>query len=71
MLIEFRLFKTIRNKIRWSPTLALQPKSFHVFARLHMPHPYFPPFPWFVKTILLPFVFYWEDRHIWRFGPQN
>ncbi|KDQ13918.1 hypothetical protein BOTBODRAFT_66387 [Botryobasidium botryosum FD-172 SS1] len=31
----------------------------------------FPPAPWFVKNVLVPYVFYWYGRAWWKFAPKN
>ncbi|PVF94252.1 hypothetical protein CPB86DRAFT_828738 [Serendipita vermifera] len=34
------------------------------------PEAYFPGMPWFVKKILMPWVFYWKYRSAWHFAPN-
>jgi len=48
----------------------LDPYSIHVHAMGHVP-PYcqFPALPWFVKKILIPWVFWWKHRALWKFLP--
>ncbi|KAF8287354.1 hypothetical protein DL93DRAFT_2174371 [Clavulina sp. PMI_390] len=47
-----------------------QPAPFHVLGAYHSRNPAFPPAPWFVINILIPWVFYWPDRRLWRFAPS-
>ncbi|KAF8306971.1 hypothetical protein DL93DRAFT_2171922 [Clavulina sp. PMI_390] len=47
------------------------PKGVFVFENMHTRSREFPPAPWFVTRILLPWVFYWQDRRWWRFAPQQ
>jgi len=46
-----------------------QPPSFHVWSYLHRPSEDFPPMPWFLKRIIVPWIWWWSDRNIWRFTP--
>ncbi|KAF8308875.1 hypothetical protein DL93DRAFT_2170759 [Clavulina sp. PMI_390] len=45
------------------------PIAFLVAGVIHAPNPSFPPAPWFVTKILVPGVFSWKYRRIWRFAP--
>ncbi|KAF8308872.1 hypothetical protein DL93DRAFT_2158717 [Clavulina sp. PMI_390] len=47
------------------------PASCHVLIAQHALNPAFPPAPWVVKNILIPWVFYWPERRIWRFIPAS
>ncbi|KAF8308873.1 hypothetical protein DL93DRAFT_2100380 [Clavulina sp. PMI_390] len=46
-----------------------QPPVFHVMGVLHSRNTAFPPAPWLVVNILIPWVFYWPYRRLWRFAP--
>ncbi|PVF94253.1 hypothetical protein CPB86DRAFT_789234 [Serendipita vermifera] len=42
-----------------------------VWSVIHArPGSYFPPMPWFVKKILMPWVFCWKFRAAWQFAPR-
>ncbi|KIM22282.1 hypothetical protein M408DRAFT_28831 [Serendipita vermifera MAFF 305830] len=46
--------------------------SLLVFGTRHVrPESYFPPLPWFLAKILVPWVFWWKDRKLWKFLPKS
>ncbi|KAF8287353.1 hypothetical protein DL93DRAFT_1221186 [Clavulina sp. PMI_390] len=47
------------------------PKAFFVYELLHVRSKYFPPAPWIIKAILIPWILYWPERRFWRFAPEK
>ncbi|KAF8308874.1 hypothetical protein DL93DRAFT_2086357 [Clavulina sp. PMI_390] len=45
------------------------PAAFFVAVVMHTLNPSFPPAPWPVVKILIPWVLYWQYRNLWRFAP--
>jgi len=46
-----------------------QPPSFHVWSFVHRPSDDFPPMPWFLKRIVIPWIWWWGGSNLWRFAP--
>ncbi|KAF8308884.1 hypothetical protein DL93DRAFT_2086374 [Clavulina sp. PMI_390] len=59
---EFKAVEKIAEK-----EIGALPTAYVVALYLHILNPAFPPAPWFVTSILIPWVFYWKHRNIWRF----
>ncbi|KAF8308886.1 hypothetical protein DL93DRAFT_2086377 [Clavulina sp. PMI_390] len=60
-------FEAIMKKAEGS--IGGQPAAFHVLGVYHSRNRAFPPAPWLVVNVLIPWVFYWPYRRLWRFAP--